>query len=199
MAEMQSQAVVLTTQDPGVQRHCFDFNKKYQKHLRRFTTQVNVELGYTVKDEFTIAPYVKLLESTDEAGVSSQLFGHIKNVTFFVGTESTVISVPREPGLFSSDFNHAYVKSIRVSLRMRGRDHEFDIPVEGEAGKQVETIHFEFLKPLRRMNDLFPEIDPKVEHGFYVNETSDKWYSPICVVECDEESRPGYKTKKVHE
>jgi NAD-dependent SIR2 family protein deacetylase len=201
MAEMNSdsQALVLTTQDPGVQRHLYEFNQKYDKHLRRFTTQLKVELGYTVKDEYSIEPYVRVLESIDEAGVSSQLFGHIKKVTFFVGTKSTVISVPREPGLFASDFGDAYVKSIRISLRMRGRDHEFDIPVEGKAGKQVEIIKFEPLKPLRRMNDLFPDIDPKVEHGFYVNETSDKWHSPICVVECDEESRPGYKTKKAHE
>jgi NAD-dependent SIR2 family protein deacetylase len=199
MAEMNSQALVLTTQDPGVQRHCFDFDKKHERHLRRFTTQVRVELGYTVKDEYTIVPYVKVLESIDEAGASSQLFGHIKRVTFWVGTKSSVLSVAREPGLFSSDFQHAYVKSIRITLRMRGRDYDFDIPVEGEAGKQEEIVHFEPLKALRRMNDLFPDINPKVEHGFYVNETSDKWHSPICVVECDEESRPGYATKKAHE
>lgn len=199
MAEVNSQALVLVTQDPGVQRHVFDFDKKFQKHLRRFTTQLKVEMGYDMKDEYTIIPYVKVLESIDESGVSSQLYGHIKRVTFWVGTKSSVVTVPREPGLYSSDFQHAYVKSIRITLRMRGRDYEFDIPVEGEAGKQVETVHFEPLKPLRRMNDLFPGIDPKIEHGFYVKETDDKWFSPICVVECDEEARPGYRTKKSHE
>jgi len=199
MAEINSQAVVLATQDPGVQRHCFDFEKKYQRHLRRFTTQLKVQLGYHTKDEYTITPYVKVLESTDEFGVSSQIFGHVKKVTFWVGSASTMVTVPREPGFFSSDFQHAYVESIRITLRLRGTDHDFDFPVEGENIEKVEIIRFEPLKPLRRMNDLYPGLAPKVQHGFYVNETKDEWYSPICVVECDEESRPGYATKKAHE
>lgn len=200
MAEINSTALVLLTQDPGVQKHCHDFEQKLQKHLRRTIWEVKVELGYT-STEGTISPYVKLLESTDEHGVvSSHIFGHIKKVLFWVGTQSSIAAVPCEPGFFASDFKNADVDSIRFSVRMRGKEHEFDIQVEGNEGKKVETILFDPLsKQLRRMNEVFPEIRPRVEHGSYVNETKDKWFSPICVVECDEESRPGYRCKKAHE
>jgi len=201
MAESNiSTAVVLMTQDPGVQKHCFDFEKKLQKHLRRLIWEVKVELGYTRNDE-TITTYAKMLESTDEHGVvSTNIFGHIKKVLFGVGSETSMNTVPVEPGLFSSSFPNAEVDSVRFTLRMRGQDHEFVVPVDEIEGKKVETILFDPLnKPLRRMNEVFPDISPKAEHGSYVNETSDQWFSPICVVECNEEARPGYKCKKAHE
>jgi len=197
MAEINvSQAI----QDKCVQKHCFEFGKKFQKHLRRATQAIEVEIGYHMKDEYTITPYVKLLSSIDESGTSSELFGHIKRVTFWVGGKSCMSSIPREPGLFSSDFQHAYVESIRVGLKLRGKEHEYDIPVEGQQWKRVEKICFDPLKKsLKRMNEIFPNIVPSHEHGSFVKETSDEWFSPICVVECDEESRPGYNTKQAHE
>jgi len=90
----------------------------------------------------------------------------VKKVTFWVGSASTMVTVPREPGFFSSDFQHAYVESIRITLRLRGRDRDFDIPVEGENSGKVEIIHFEPLKPLRRMNDLSQALLPKCSMGF---------------------------------
>lgn len=192
--------VALIVQDSGVQRLCYEFEQKYQKHLRRSTTEVRVELGYR-KNEKTITPYVKLLESINDSGVSSELFGHIKKVTFWVGTKSSSSTNAREPGLFCSDFPYTKTYAhVRVTLRLRGKEHEYTLPVEGDQGKKVESIRFDPLKKsLRRMNEVFPDIKPKDEHGSYVNETKDEWFSPICVVECEAEARPGYRTKKSHE
>jgi len=193
-------AVAVTQQDPGVQKHCFDFENKLQKHLRRMIWEVKIQLGFS-KTANTITPYVKLIESTDSNGVAStEIFGHIKKVVFSVGTENRITSVPQEPGLFSSEFENADVDSVSITLRMRGKEHEFSVPVEGNEGKKVETILFDPLsKTLRRMNEIFPDIAPRAEHGSYVNETSDEWFSPVCVVECAAEARPGYQTKASHE
>jgi len=192
----------VSSQDPGVQKHCHDFEKKYQKSLRRNIHTVIVEVGYRLKDAETISLYAKLLESLDESGAptKSLITGHIKKVTFFAGSQSTISAVPRQPGLWASDFSFTDFKSVQMEVRLRGKEHNFTVPVVEKEGKQVEKIHFDALKTqFKRMNDLFPDIDRSEEHGSYVNETKDEWLSPICVVECDEESRPGYETKKAHE
>lgn len=196
---MEAQAVVIAAQDKGVQKYCFDFEQKFQRHLRRPMTQLQVEMGYEVSEN-GITIYCKELDSSDSDGNVSRVYGHIKKVMFWAGSKCSTCANPNEPGLFASTFGVKNTKAVRITITCRKREYEFELARDDQKGSRVETIKLEApQKVLRRMKDIFPDIDPRVEHGSYVNETSETWYSPVCVVECDQEARPGYKTRAAHE
>lgn len=197
--QVKEKAVAIATQDKGVQKFCFDFEQKYQRHLRRPKTQLQVELGYEVSEN-CIKVYCKELDSSDSDGNVSRVYGHIKKASFGAGSKYSTCANPKEPGLFASELGVKNTKAVTITITSRKKDYEFELACEDPKGSRVETITLEApKKELRLMNDLFPGINPRVEHGSYVNETSETWNSPICVVECDQDARPGYRTRAAHE
>lgn len=198
MADYQNNegVVALIEQDFQLEQIC----KKFEKTLEGPSniTHLDVELGCIHSDTNAFQPFVQILSPW------KRLITKV-SVEYEGETSSYRQSMHRrtiEKGRFQfsemrgQDDNH----TLHFNLFIRKQKFEFDVSFnfDNEISSEEHKIAVppKEEKVLKTMQELFPDMKAEDMHGLLA---SDAWEPPVCVVECDQEARPGYETNAAHE
>jgi len=173
---------------------CFEFDRKHSKQIRREITSIQVEIGHTLVEKANGPREVKLFARSLHA-----VGGFFKSATFQLpGGEQ--IHILEEERCVVECTVPAFEGEFTVTLHCRKENFPYTHTVAPTPGcEKHDLILPPVKKKQKRMHDMFPGLEDSTAHGSLVNNAQEKWLSPICVVECEKEARPGYNTKPSHE
>lgn len=198
MADIQNNegVVALIEQDFKLEQICKKFDKKLDGPIS--ITQLDVEIGCIRSDSNDFTPFIQILSPWKKMITKASVNYEGEVASYRQSLHRRTI----ENGRFEFSDMHAAPDNrtvkFNICIRKQNFEFDFDFNLENETSSEVQEIAVppKEEKVLKTMQDLFPDYSAAEMHGLLARED---WEPPVCVVECDQEARPGYKTNAAHE